>query len=67
MRPAQRRKRWEAEAWLADKLVPLPREHAGMARLAAWAGLGGCGCPWTVAEAACRRGRVYGASRGPQW
>ena len=67
MRPAQRRKRWEAEAWLADKLVRLPREHAGMARIAAWAGLGGCGCPWTVAEAACRRGSVQRAARGPEW
>ena len=63
---ARRRRVWEAEAWLADKLVPLPREHAGMARLAAWAGLSGCGCPWTVAEAACRVGRVHGAARGQE-
>lgn len=67
MTPARRRSRREAVGWLSAVLRSLPREHAGMARLAVWAGLGRVESPWTVAEAACRRGSVQRASRGPEW
>lgn len=62
--PARRRSRHEAVGWLSAVLRCLPRSHPGMARLAAWAGLRGCGCPWTVAVAACGVGRGHGAARG---
>lgn len=67
MTAARRRSRREAVGWLSAVLRGLPRDHAGMARLAAWAGLSGCGCPWTVAEAACGVGRGHGAARGQGW
>lgn len=71
VRPARPRSTIAAELWLVDALASLPPGHPGMARLAAWAGLGRCGDAWAVAEAACARGRASEAprrrTRGPEW